>query len=344
MAGGPLMTDFLDVADSLRRGSGRDVTDAPQAFEDVFKARQDLRGIYAKSTLDLDNLEELFGVIEMGSLIGKFPNRNQLEIEQLRRSMITLIFKTIERRMQFRVNNKHISPSEPYAKFVNILNEAKTSIGASDHSWCSVITFNYDIALEQALHHSSVPFDYCLEEGGHDGPLPLLKLHGSINWGVCDTCQTVVPANVRDAEFALHFTTKHVIYRLGSNLPAREHCGLPLSAIPLIVPPTWDKTRYHKQLAPVWRQASRQLEQAENIFVVGYSLPETDNFFRYLFALASEGPTDIRRFWVINPDFEVDKRFRPLIGSGISNRYRFLQREFYDALQDRTLTDAFKDP
>src|SRR6185503_8125266 len=51
-AGGPLMADFLDKAESLllrNEGVNR------EAFQDVFDARSELQGIYAKSFLDLDN-------------------------------------------------------------------------------------------------------------------------------------------------------------------------------------------------------------------------------------------------------------------------------------------------
>lgn len=146
------------------------------------------------------------------------------------------------------------------------------------------ITFNYDLALDYALSHDLASFggpNYCLPALQQSSPVPLLKLHGSINWGY------------------------------------------------LQVPPTWNKTDYHGELAHVWSRASEELASAENIFVLGYSLPESDSFFRYLYALGSESSNRIKRFWVFNPDSDgsVQARFRAMIGRGIEKRFQFIDGE-----------------
>ena len=344
LAGGPLMADFLDDAHKLLRQRDEGVADADEAFEDVFKARQDLRGIFDKSQLDLDNVEVLFGAIEMGRLMGKFPNRDEQGVEQLRRSMITLIFKTLESNMRFPVSNNRIQPLQPYGPFASMLAKANEKNNRAVYSWCSVITFNYDVALDHALQNEGIPFDYCLEEDRPFESLPLLKLHGSINWGVCEECRTVIPNPISNAKHKLFPQTTFVKYNLGSTLPHVKHCERPLSATPLIVPPTWDKTAYRSQLAGVWREACKQLEQAENIFVIGYSMPETDNFFRYLYALGSDSSATIRRFWVFNPDPGVNQRFRNLVGRGIENRYQFSEYEFQTAVHWHKFQEALEEP
>lgn len=72
--------------------------------------------------------------------------------------------------------------------------------------------------------------------------------------------------------------------------------------------------------------AGRGLQEANNIFIVGYSLPPTDQFFRYLFALGTLGPTRLRRVWVFNPDQSkaVEGRFRGLVGRGVVGRFRYI--------------------
>ena len=68
----------------------------------------------------------------------------------------------------------------------------------------------------------------------------------------------------------------------------------------------------------------------ENVFIIGYSLPETDSFFRYLFALGSEGDARLRNFIVINTDDSgaTEQRFRKLIGRGIEDRFRYIPASF----------------
>ena len=106
---------------------------------------------------------------------------------------------------------------------------------------------------------------------------------------------------------------------------------------PVLVPPTWNKNEYHIGLPRVWGHAARELAEAENIFVIGYSLPESDTFFRYLFALGSASDTRLKRLWVVNPDKggHVKGRFEAMVGRGIQSRLRFINGvdgEFFNSI------------
>jgi hypothetical protein len=79
---------------------------------------------------------------------------------------------------------------------------------------------------------------------------------------------------------------------------------------------------YAPTLVGVWQQAARQLSDAENIIVSGYSVPETDAFFKYLFALGAVGNSLIRRFWVFDPDERVEERFRKLLGVAPNSKFQ----------------------
>ncbi len=347
-AGGPLMADFLDRAALLRRSNTEGVRAVVGAFDDVFTAMSELRGVFDKSYLNLDNIEVLFGAIEMGQLLGKFADRDETSIHKLRDSLVTLIVNTLERSIPFPVRDRRIQPPTPYDNFSNLLWDIRNRSAQihNDDSWFSFISFNYDLSLDYSLSFRGVPFDYCLDDNPSNRGLAYLKLHGSINWGACNRCNKIIPFNVGDAHFDLWTDTPHVYFNLGSKLNTRPHCDQALDGTPVIVPPTWDKTTYHSQLRSVWQQASKVLALAENIFVIGYSLPESDLFFRYLFALGSESQTRIKRFWVIDPDpqGEVERRFRSLIGRGIENRVRFFRQTFRDAVDGTALKQALEEP
>lgn len=331
-AGAPLMSDFIDKAEELYRIGQQGIMEASSAFSDVFKAISDLRAIHQKAYLNLDNFEILFGAIEMANLTGKLASRDKESIADLRESLITLIVKTLEYSIQFPVIDEQVVPPAPYDKFAQMLVEVKKKKHSEGKELeVSFLTFNYDLALDYTFYSMKGwgQFDYCLE-GSKLKRSPLLKLHGSINWGVCEECDKIIPYDfmdlwwVREEKFrdlppAIQFT-------LGTNISNKQHHGQPLKPTPVLVPPTWNKTDYHADLAHVWSRASKELEEAENIFVIGYSLPETDSFFRYLYALGSESETRIKRFWVFNPDPDgkVKERFDVLIGRGIENRYRFI--------------------
>lgn len=335
-AGGPLMSDFLDKAEELYRTS-RGIGEAKEAFDDVFKSVSELQGIHAKAYLNLDNFETLFGAIELAKITGKLAQRTRESIAELRNSIVTLIVRTLENTIVFPVSKNHIYPPKPY----NRLAEGIAQLGQAGivtSSNIAFITFNYDVALDYALSHmgSLGGIDYCLEPP-KSAKIALLKLHGSINWGVCRNCQKIVSLDFDQMKLPIFIESESWTFDLGTNIDRKQHCGDPLIRRPVIIPPTWNKTGYHEDLAQVWSRASSELASAENIFVVGYSLPETDSFFRYLFALGAESSTRIKRFWVFDPDWDgtVEPRFRTMIGRGIENRFKFINGvdgEFHRAI------------
>jgi len=338
-AGAPLMSNFFDHAHDLLRRKTSGVIEVKKEFDEIFEAIAELHRVHSKSYLDLDNIEIVFGAIEMALLLEKFGERDIEEIKKLKKSLVTLIYRTLEFSIPFKIVRNRPEPPKPYGLFCNMLKNINNQRGVSaDPHEFSFITFNYDLCLDYALTFNHWNFDYYLEKKEKTNPkaTPLLKLHNSINWGSTNNNQIIpYPLN----EFGLQYdwlgTRGPVFFDLGSKLKSRK-CqeGKPFNELPVIVPPTWNKTAYQSQLTNVWSAASKVLSEAENIFVIGYSLPETDSFFRYLYALGTESNTRIRNFVVIDPDSteSVKKRFLALIGKGIENRFQFKQLTFDDGI------------
>jgi len=161
--------------------------------------------------------------------------------------------------------------------------------------------------------------------------MKILKLHGSLNWVKCCGCNKVVawpnPEMFRN-KWLLQEDEDQVSFPLTSITKEFQHCATTAVEGPQIVPPTWNKAQYHGELETVWRAAANVLSDAENIFVIGYSLPETDQFFRYLYALGTVGPARLKRFWVIDPDDRVESRFRELLGQAVESRFQFINETF----------------
>jgi len=319
-AGAPLMADFLDRAEDLSRSDPE--LSREESFKDVFAALAELQGVHAKSYLDLNNIEVIFGAIEMAQILGRLGNRDKDSIERLRTSIITLIVKTLEHSVKFEVQNEKILPPEPYFTFIRMLQD----LHFTDFTF---ITFNYDLALDYNLNRLR-SYDYYLTDSSPRG-MPYLKLHGSINWGICAKCNRIIAHDISDAYFPA-LISEYVHYDLGSRISFKKHCDTPLMGPPILIPPTWNKTAHHPDLFNVWRRAAIELSHAENIFIIGYSMPETDLFFRYLYALGSESTKRIRRFWVINTNREVEERFLRIIGRGIESRFNFLEMTFESAI------------
>ena len=326
------MSDFLDKAYDLTRLQRSELGERAKDFDDVFQAIAELQGVHSKSYLDLNNIEIVFGAIEMGLLLGKLGERQNDQIKKLRDSLVVLIYRTLELSTRFPVSNGQVEPPGAYRDFLVRLRKLLDGQPRHDPHEFSFITFNYDLCLDYALQFYGFGPDYCLDGGPKSGT-PLLKLHGSINWGL--TSQDRIAAwPVSNVAFNRAFLSdmKYVIFDLGSKLGAANFQGEHLKGPPIIVPPSWNKNSYHGQLSQVWAQAARAFGEAQNIFVVGYSLPVTDSFFHYLYALGSESSTRVKNFVVINPDRTSEQRFRDLIGPGIKNRFSFVPQPFENAV------------
>ena len=292
--------------------------------------------------MDIYNIESVFTALELGNVIQRVPNVEPDEIDDLISSLKKVIAKTLECSIRFQVINSRIEATNDYASFVELIQKIRSDIEPKHD--VEVITFNYDIALDYALRWLSENINYGLNNSRNG--IPVYKLHGSLNWIRCNHCRQVVEWDIRDYTSKLFGSSfvwqeqESVGIHITQNLNHFEHCGKKDSNTgPVIIPPSWNKSDYHKELTHVWSKAADALSKAENIFIIGYSLPETDSFFRQLFALGTASETILKKIWVFNPDRSVETRFNQLIGSGVKNRFEFFDVEFHEAIN--LLCDEF---
>ena len=319
-AGAPLMVDFLDEAQRLSKSGGIPLGDVQLVLE----ARNHLRAAHSNTAIDFRNLESLFAAFEMASLLGRLGTMNVEVVKQLPSAMERLIAQTLGASIALTLGpeGEGLEPPAAFKAFAELVGliRRKEPQGVVP---VSVLTFNYDTCLDHALYQAGLNPNYCLDEGPDDG-VSLLKLHGSLNWVYCDQCQKVTWWSI-----GKHLATRRFhrdeIEDLGSKgIPLSKFLGAHYEYVckhsrpckPLIVPPTYNKGHRYTDIAHVWRTAAAELSQAENIYVMGFSLPETDQFFRYFCAVGMLGDAYLRRFWVFDPDREgvVEARFRDWLG------------------------------
>jgi hypothetical protein len=172
-----------------------------------------------------------------------------------------------------------------------------------------VISLNYDTLLEMAaaelcfggsdvyLSENLRPFAFPAREGYLHSQVPrtfqLFKLHGSLHWTYSGTeeyfGQTIEDSNLPRWSVAA-----------GNKLPFVLDDG----KVPLIVPPTLNKSKYfdNEKVRWLWRRAALALSSARRVFCVGYSLPAGDLLMRLL--LHDCKPPSGREvpFWLVNSD------------------------------------------
>jgi hypothetical protein len=321
------MYDFIDKARQVLQAdkTGWAVTH----FKNVFEARRKLQAAYAKSHIDIDNVENLLATFDMARLIRRLSDMPEESTKVLPTELRFMIMRTLEQSIRFRVfdDSPVVEPPTPYDAFVELLAQIEDS---SELSPTAIITFNYDLALEYALRVRRVEIDYGLNSSTkNSNAIPIYKLHGSLNWTLSGPLNEIEVFSVQQLP-AESYWRRYGVYENPLCRPidtmellhGPDGWGNKPIPEPLIVPPTWSKEHYHEVLKSVWYNASKALSSAENIFIIGYSLPPSDQFFRSFFALSTISESLIERLWVFDPS-EIAQRYHSLVGAAISSRDKF---------------------
>lgn len=160
---------------------------------------------------------------------------------------------------------------------------------------------------------------------------PILKLHGSANW------------------FWSGLSPSDTIYVDDFSSDSTMRKGLK----PYIIPPVMDKNIFYNHIAihSLWADAHRFIENADEIYIIGFSFPPTDLSVKFLFQSALRFiSTDAKKaskpisIYVINADMP-DKRNGNKYGT-LKERYErvFNEKIFqlnYDFCGDKNVVERF---
>lgn len=150
---------------------------------------RNLRVLHARTDVDLRNIQTLFGIVEMGSILGRLPGYSTgQQIEDTRTPVRTVLAETMEYSGKFM--NVGDGPQAPEAYHALLSKVAGRLLenreGAPDVAFG---TLNYDVRLYLALALNGFDPDYGLQAepiiSGKRVVIPLLKLLGSLNWSKC---------------------------------------------------------------------------------------------------------------------------------------------------------------
>jgi hypothetical protein len=334
-AGAPVMWNFIEQAklllDDVRLGLP---SEDRKTFARVFKRLAEIRVAQARMAIDVENIEHLFSLLDMDiDFGGQSPG-------SLRQDLIFLILRTLERTIQTENlsrggwgmpiqdmgDEKQTHMRGLIANYVELFSALASrrwirgTHGIPHDGRCqdTIITMNYDCLVDDCLTkmgvrpgyglqnpHLPTEFKYC----GYE--MSVLKLHGSANWFKCNSEQCVGRIVLAGGN-----ATKRLEYFYGQYCPNCHRSGVE----PVIVPPTWAKGGQSEVLRPVWSEALKALREAGRIFIIGYSMPSTDEFFRYMLALALAENEGLDKVLVVNDSAEAQKRFENLFHSQFGMR------------------------
>jgi len=326
-AGIPVLKDFLhSMRASLNwlRNQGRE--HEREATSQVLRFRKQAASAALRVDLNIENIEDLFS---LAAASGQYP---------LAQSVSTAIAATLDysiehAKPQFfeaRVNHAFTGPNDweekhkdaeysicriPYYDVYAGLLTGKA--GTPDrYMKNTIITFNYDCVLDDAVKKWKVPVWYGFEkdsveydnsstcaQGSTDQTLPILKLHGSVNWAETEK---------RDGKVKIFGSYADVL--------ASE-------SRPALIPPTWRKS-FTGALSQVWDTAVSALSEATRVIIIGFSMPPTDMHIKFLLAAGLQENISLRKIYCFDPNTSVEenlfKNFRPdLKAQGIAEFFPY---------------------
>lgn len=190
----------------------------------------------------------------------------------------------------------------------------------------TIISLNYDIILDNALLEERGQVNYGTEvrlvskvhrrwrgvDPQKNIPVPLYKLHGSLNWLYCPLCQAL---DITEGQ-------KGALFTFYDEQPVQcVHCGCLYET--LIITPTLLKSYANGLLVEVWRRAEQRVTRADHLVFIGYSLPDADIEIKCMIKHATYNSA-LRRAGNLRPrvtvvdiepsDSELEGRYRRLFG------------------------------
>lgn len=311
-AGGlPLQRDLLPGMLAFSKGDYR--------FE---LARKDVKQFIKLNFPGVSNenltLEDLFTILDKAVLWKEyFGGFTWQALYEIRKGLVHTLLVLIDDAMK--VNTNLLSRYQGMREFVTdrTKNRNKTSI----------ISLNWDTLFEWILNDSNqgnknkTSIDYCTfnhllkdpEQGNllfqdRASAIKIMKLHGSINWLYCSNCARLYTDF--NENIGINFET------ICPCCPNIDKQGISMEE--MIITPTMLKEFQNHHLKLAWQHAFMELNQADIVVFIGYSLPIADFELRYFFKKALLKKTIIQAVLQSSDQTNGTKeRYKNFFGSNI---------------------------
>lgn len=309
----PVMSNFLEMAKDIYELNPR----KNKHFKKVFDAINTMAKAGMYYSADFFNIEEVLSILEMERMLAS----RQTE------ELFTRFISDVITHYSPILTTTFVPTDQEPNRWKNNIFEGFDYANYYGHFVCALL--NVEISLIQDT--SEIPY--------------LFRIH----------CE---PVEDRDRQYSivtlnydlvLEMTAKHLMNNFSGGSDIRfnradlqdeegSHIGKLHGSIdnPGIVPPTWNKN-LHENIVEEWKMAYRLFSEANHIRVIGYSLPETDAYVRYLLKSAIAQTLNLKSFDVICLDNENDE-----IRSRYSAFLRFPKFRFVSGVVEnylRTHTD-----
>jgi hypothetical protein len=256
---------------------------------------------------DRPDLEKLFTLLDLGYLGAGPEELRRDDWPNTKEKIMRLIaenFQWHEQQFQGQIINARPFGLQLDERFVlSVLAAWADTLNHGD----TILSFNWDILHEAALWragkwHFTDGYGFRCRDAPEEAhsPIKILKLHGSVNWA--QESETDVFAEIEHKrDFFETALDDSQTYRKRA---ARWNMGQYL-----IVPSYMKDLSANRLLLRLWSQARVALREADEIFVIGFSLNVADAAARELFATALDQRTPTPRLVIVSPEQPQWDRF-----------------------------------
>lgn len=342
-AGIPLMSSFVERMWEIARRKKSPLEGNPlsKSDQDLFDQATtlitELDSYHGRANFDDRNIEDLLSILSFQQIAGGKGSKTSLDrITKAIGRTIELSCKIKDRNLIAKPINTQGENSSQYKYFWEALFKAY----AKHKVMPTLITFNYDLVLERSLVELLTGSKYNPRGYEAEKRFPVASL--GINY-FTKAADKTVSFQIEQVHFhpsdrtSMSFVEGQKLTRLedgkvpaltipvlklhGSlNFPKDGKADIHLeSAVddPQILPPLFNKNTAALGSA-MWAQALKELREAKNVVVVGYSLPQTDIYMQY-FLRAALGPNvDLNKITVYDPSLFGEHRD----GESLRRRYQ----------------------
>jgi len=145
----------------------------------------------------------------------------------------------------------------------------------------------------------------------NSGAVKLLKMHGSINWSYCNSCQDFQEFDLlKMKKFYEEDTISYPVVGICKKCQGLRR--------PLLVPPLSFKFLQFPPLVQVWNSARRSIEDAEYLVIVGYSFSEADTYLTKIIS-RSMGRSPNQKMIVVDTNPKLVNTLRERFDAHIEN-------------------------
>lgn len=280
----PTMSNFFVHADDSER-----INDEDRALIRNIKRDAQMANSFFESSIT--NLEDVLSFYEI---------KNRLDLDDSKNK--SNAFKKIIRKIYSSPSGSFENYWERYRPLDSLLGSKLTEFNNN----LTIITTNYDLNIESACYilgrpcNPTIPLDRLTALSLKVGELysttgiPLLKLHGSVNWVEGSGGKIMIDDNLVKSAFS------------SNQIPIPRACLNDFNPgdYPVIIPPSFLKPDLIDPMKIIWKEAAKALSESHYIAFIGYSFPQSDKEMKYFLATALTFNSNLRKIFIVDPNSE----------------------------------------